>query len=86
MNAQDYFTPGQVAKRLRVDRTTVQRWIKQGSLEAETVQQGRQQRFSIKKSSLEAIERRHEHEPLVKERRSRASQGGTSSANAGVSQ
>ncbi len=36
-HTQDYFTPGEVARRLRVDRTTVQRWIRTGALEAETI-------------------------------------------------
>jgi excisionase family DNA binding protein len=58
MDNTDYFTPAEVAQRLRVDRTTVMRWIRIGVLEAETTQQGRRKRHRIKKSVIEAIERR----------------------------
>jgi excisionase family DNA binding protein len=56
MNTEDYCTPGQVAKRLRVDRTTVHRWIRTGALEAETVKQGSQNRFYIPKAWVDRIE------------------------------
>jgi predicted site-specific integrase-resolvase len=55
---QEYFTPRQVAKRLRVDYTTVIRWIKTGLLDVETIQEGRRNRHRIKQSVIEAIERR----------------------------
>ena len=55
---QEYFTPRQVAQRLRVDYTTVIRWIKTGLLDVETIQEGRRNRHRIKQSVIEAIERR----------------------------
>jgi excisionase family DNA binding protein len=53
---QEYFTPPQVAKRLRVDYTTVTRWIRTGILEAETIRQGKRNRHRIKKATIEALE------------------------------
>ncbi len=53
---EDYLTPSQVAKRLRVDVTTVTRWIRNGSLEAETVRHGNRYSFRIKKVTLEKLE------------------------------
>ena len=53
---QEYFTPPEVAKRLRVDYTTVTRWIRTGVLEAETIRQGRRNRHRISKVTLAAIE------------------------------
>jgi predicted site-specific integrase-resolvase len=55
---QEYFTPRQVAQRLRVDYTTVIRWIKTGLLDVETIQEGRRNRHRIKQSVIEAIEHR----------------------------
>ena len=55
---QDYFTPRQVAQRLRVDYTTVMRWIRTGLLDVETIQEGRRYRHRIKQSVVDAIERR----------------------------
>ena len=55
---QEYFTPRQVARLLRVDYTTVIRWIKTGLLDVETIQEGRRNRHRIKQSVIEAIERR----------------------------
>lgn len=57
MNTEAYLTPGEVAQRLRVDESTVRRWIRTGALEAETTQLGRKNRHHIKKSVVEAIER-----------------------------
>jgi excisionase family DNA binding protein len=65
MNTDEYFTPVEVARRLRVDYTTVMRWISSGVLESEKIQQGGCNRWRVKKSMIEAIERRHEHTPLV---------------------
>ncbi len=65
MDTQEYLTPGQVAKRLRVDRTTVQRWIRTGALEAEIIQQGRQHRFYIPKATVDRIEQLGQHQALV---------------------
>jgi excisionase family DNA binding protein len=53
---QEYFTPGEVAQRLRVDHTTVRRWIRIGILEAETIHQGKRNRHRIKRAIIEAIE------------------------------
>jgi len=53
---QEYFTPGEIAKRLRVDYTTVMRWIRTGILEAETIREGRRNWHRIKKATIEKIE------------------------------
>jgi excisionase family DNA binding protein len=53
---QEYITPHEIAKRLRVDESTVRRWIRTGILEAETIRQGRRNRHRIKKDILSAIE------------------------------
>jgi len=53
---EETFTPGQVAKRLRLNYYTVMRWIKAGVLEATTVIEGRRNRYFIKKSVLAALE------------------------------
>ena len=37
---QEYYTPREIAELLRVDYTTVMRWIRTGILEAETIQEG----------------------------------------------
>jgi excisionase family DNA binding protein len=57
---EDYLTPPQVAKRLRVDYTTVTRWIRTGILEAETIREGRRNRHRIKKATIEKIEAPHQ--------------------------
>jgi excisionase family DNA binding protein len=51
---QDYYTPRELAKRLRVDYTTVMHWIRSGILESEKIQQGNRHR--IKKASIESLE------------------------------
>ncbi|HYT45422.1 MAG TPA: helix-turn-helix domain-containing protein [Methylomirabilota bacterium] len=53
---QEYFTPREIAKRLRVDDTTVRRWIRTGLLEVETIRQGRRNRHRIKKVTIETLE------------------------------
>ena len=53
---EQYLTPPQVAKRLRVDYTTVTRWIRTGALEAETIRQGKRNRHRIKKATIETLE------------------------------
>jgi len=53
---QEYYTPHEIAKRLRVDDTTVRRWIRTGILEAETIRQGKRNRHRIKKTAIAAIE------------------------------
>ncbi len=53
---QEYFTPHEVAQRLRVDDTTVRRWIRTGALEAETIREGRRNRHRIRKVTIETLE------------------------------
>ncbi len=53
---QDYFTPHEIAKRFRVDDTTVRRWIRTGALEAETIRQGKRNRHRIRKATIETLE------------------------------
>ncbi len=64
---EEYLTPIEVATRLRLNAYTVRRWIYSGALEAETIRQGRRNRYLIKKSTVEAIERRdpERHRKLV---------------------
>ena len=57
-NAQkkDLFTVSEVARRLRVDDTTVRRWIKSGALEAVRLpHRGKRQVYRIKKSTLDTL-------------------------------
>jgi predicted site-specific integrase-resolvase len=49
---QEYYTPRQVAQRLRVDDTSVMRWIRTGLLDVETIKEGRHNRHSIKKATI----------------------------------
>ena len=65
MDTQEYFTPGEVARQLRVHRDTVMRWIRTGILESEVIHEGRRVRHHIKASTLEAIEQRGKHQALV---------------------
>lgn len=53
---QEYVTPRQVAQRLRVDYTTVMRWIRTGILPVETIREGRRNRHRIKKATIETLE------------------------------
>jgi excisionase family DNA binding protein len=49
-------TVREVARRLRVDDTTVRRWIKNGALEAITLpHRGRRQAYRIKQSTLNSL-------------------------------
>jgi excisionase family DNA binding protein len=52
---QEYFTPREVAERLRVDYTTVMRWIRAGLLEVETIREGKRNRHRIKKAAIDAL-------------------------------
>ena len=54
--ADDLLTVREVAKRLRVDDTTVRRWIKNGSLEAITLpHRGTRQAYRIRRSTVDAL-------------------------------
>ncbi|MBA2679428.1 MAG: helix-turn-helix domain-containing protein [Ktedonobacteraceae bacterium] len=53
---EDLFTVGEVARRLRVDDTTVRRWIRSGTLEAITLPHvGKRQAYRIKTSTLDTL-------------------------------
>lgn len=52
----ELLTVREVAKRLRVDDTTVRRWIKNGVLEAITLpHQGSRQAYRVRSSTLDAL-------------------------------
>lgn len=52
----DLLTVREVARQLRVDDTTVRRWIKNGVLEAITLpHRGTRQAYRIRRSTLEAL-------------------------------
>ncbi len=54
--ADDLLTVREVAQRLRVDDTTVRRWIKNGSLEAITLpHRGTRQAYRIRRSTVDAL-------------------------------
>jgi excisionase family DNA binding protein len=54
--SHDLLTVHEVAGRLRVDDTTVRRWIKSGALEAVTLPHlGKRQGYRIRKHTLEAL-------------------------------
>lgn len=53
---EELLTVREVARRLRVDDTTVRRWIKSGALEAITLpHRGKRQAYRIKKSTLDTL-------------------------------
>ena len=53
---EDLLTVHEVARRLRVDDTTVRRWIKSGALEAITLpHRGKRQAYRIKLSTLNTL-------------------------------
>lgn len=52
----DLLTVREVARRLRVDDTTVRRWIKSGMLEAVTLpHKGKRRGYRVKKMTLDAL-------------------------------
>ena len=52
----ELLTVSEVAKRVRVDATTVRRWIKTGALEAITLpHRGKRQVYRIRQSTLDAL-------------------------------
>ena len=55
-NANDLITVRETAKALRVDDTTVRRWIKNGALRAITLPHvGRRMAYRIQRATLEAL-------------------------------
>lgn len=55
---EELLTVREVARSLRVDDTTVRRWIKNGSLEAITLpHRGKRQAYRVKKSTMEKLMR-----------------------------
>jgi excisionase family DNA binding protein len=58
----DLLTVREVAKQLRVDDTTVRRWIKNGVLEAITLpHRGSRQAYRIRRATLDALLTPSEH-------------------------
>jgi excisionase family DNA binding protein len=56
MVEEELLTVREVARRLRVDDTTVRRWIKSGALEAITLpHKGKRQAYRVKKSTLDKL-------------------------------
>jgi excisionase family DNA binding protein len=54
--SDELLTVREVAHRLRVDDTTVRRWIKSGALEAITLpHRGRRQAYRVKKSTMDVL-------------------------------
>ncbi|GLV59561.1 hypothetical protein KDH_63870 [Dictyobacter sp. S3.2.2.5] len=53
---EELLTVREVARRLRVDDTTVRRWIKSGALEAITLpHRGKRQAYRVKRSTLDTL-------------------------------
>ena len=53
---EELLTVREVAKRLRVDDTTVRRWIKSGALDAIALpHRGKRQAYRIKQSTLDVL-------------------------------
>ncbi len=56
MENEELLTVREVARRLRVDDTTVRRWVKNGLLEAVTLpHRGKRQAYRIKRSTVEML-------------------------------
>lgn len=54
--SDELLTVREVARRLRVDDTTVRRWIKSGALEAITLpHKGKRQGYRVRKHTLDAL-------------------------------
>jgi len=53
---QEYITPRELAEWLRVNYTTVMRWIRTGILPVETIREGRRNRHRIRRTTIEALE------------------------------
>jgi excisionase family DNA binding protein len=53
---EELLTVREIARRLRVDDTTVRRWIKSGALEAITLpHKGKRQAYRVKKSTMDKL-------------------------------
>jgi excisionase family DNA binding protein len=53
---EELLTVREVARRLRVDDTTVRRWIKSGSLEAITLpHRGKRQAYRVKETTMDKL-------------------------------
>jgi excisionase family DNA binding protein len=53
---EELLTVHEVARRLRVDDTTVRRWIKSGAMEAIALpHQGKRQAYRVKKTTLDSL-------------------------------
>jgi excisionase family DNA binding protein len=50
-----FLTVPEVARQLRVKAITVRRWIQDGILEAEAIQEGKRHRYRILKHTVDAI-------------------------------
>ena len=50
-----FLTVPEVARQLRVKEITVRRWIQDGILEAEAIQEGKRQRYRILKHTIDAL-------------------------------
>jgi len=56
LEAEELLTVREVAKRLRVDDTTVRRWIKSGALEAVTLpHRGKRQAYRVKRRTVDNL-------------------------------
>lgn len=56
MTEEELLTVREVARRLRVDDTTVRRWIKSGALEAVTLpHKGKRQAYRVKSSTMNKL-------------------------------
>jgi excisionase family DNA binding protein len=55
-HADELLTVREVARRLRVDDTTVRRWIKHGTLEAVSLPHvGKRQAYRVRRSTIETL-------------------------------
>ena len=63
-DVEELLTVREIARRLRVDDTTVRRWIKSGALEAISLpHRGKRQAYRVKKSTLDNLLRGPELPP-----------------------
>jgi len=74
MNAgQQYQTPPEIARELRVTVARVWKWIRAGELDAVNVSDGRQPRFRVSREALAAfLQARRPQPPTARAKRRRA--------------